>query len=255
MLALSAILMVAVPAAHAAIKDKCMRESLAIIDEHIEHNAFKTYRPFDEYSADLGPDFVEVIDNLGTSESKHWIDGGAGKARAQIEKLASIQGSPIRFTAVGVKIPDGSEETIRRASSGNNFRYLTGKIEEIPKDVLGKAHVITDFFGAVSYSPDLDLVLRTYFNALETGGSLFVRSYTGYTMGKHTAFMTLTIKTKSGILTFEEWLRTIKGIKVVPSGHGLRIIKESDHVKIPDLKLIDHDTVLVPAIQRFEVME
>ncbi|NDG84204.1 MAG: hypothetical protein EBX52_04095, partial [Proteobacteria bacterium] len=103
-----------------------------------------------------------------------WIDMGAGEgARALLDFVSSKK---YRGTALGVtlKAPEdpAGMDSITKGTRGR-FRLISGNpIEEIPLESLPRARVITDLFGAFSYTLHVDLVMERYLSLLETGGSL-----------------------------------------------------------------------------------
>lgn len=57
--------------------------------------------------------------------------------------------------------------------NGNLISYIS-RVQDIPNETLGEFDLITDFFGAYTYSKDRISVLKKYFNLLKAGGSLLI---------------------------------------------------------------------------------
>lgn len=94
--------------------------------------------------------------------------------------------------------------------------------EQIANEEIGRVNLITDYFGILSYTPDISKVLGKYFELLRTNGEIYIYSNSD-----------TTIKGR----TFGEFLKTIPGIEVTVSKNMIRVKKVKDHIEVPQVKL------------------
>lgn len=131
-----------------------------------------------------------------------WLDGGAGVGVAQRQGVEAFS----HLRAVSVTLSDDAPD-----SSGRH-RVLKKPVHALASDhsdLLGTVDVITDFFGAVSYS-DPAAALATYGAMLRPGGELYVSIDAGtrFTRGE----------TEMGA---RSWLDQASGLRVVSyEDHG-----------------------------------
>ncbi len=97
--------------------------------------------------------------------------------------------------------------------------------EDVPMSEIGKANLITDFYGILAYTHDISAVLNRYLEMLPANGEIFIH---------------LNADTKINGKTLGEFLKTIPGLEVEESlQHGVtvRVKKLAPIVKIPPLRL------------------
>lgn len=64
-----------------------------------------------------------------------------------------------------------------RQKAAGNFKYLSGRyFEDIPAEEIGQANLITDYFGAFSYSAHKFEILKKFAQMLAPGGVAFIHS-------------------------------------------------------------------------------
>ncbi len=184
---------------------------------------------------------------LALKPGEVWIDMGAGEgARALLDFISRNE---YQGTAVGITLKAPKDRAALEAISaktGERFRLFAGTpIESFPVTTLPRARVITDFFGAFSYTLSVDLVLERYLSLLETGGTL------------HLYYMPYVneIRPRSGsgsrqsLLT---WLLEIKGVEVeVPADpYVVEIRKVSEKTEVPKI-ILENIFDFAPPIRMF----
>ena len=149
-------------------------ENTSRIEQAVNYNSFNTWRSFTEYRKMLSDYFMNGLATpVNPGKTIHWVDMGAGLARAQRQVLrheTGIDPSTIRCTAIGVVPPEKDSEKDRRDSYSQDlayfaehlppdrFRYLGGKFfHDIPASEIGEADIITDYMGVITYTADLSL--------------------------------------------------------------------------------------------------
>lgn len=192
--------------------------------DHIYRSIVPPYilnRGYRSYAGILGPDFAAAV-----RRARHWLDVGAGKAAAMrefwktIRQLSgTLEDTPL-MTAVGLREP-WSPALARFKKACLSFRYLEGEIETIPGEKIGKADLITDVYGALSYTKFLDVTLQKYLDLLELGGELhailLLDSVTISPVGliEHNPHQSVKILLPDGSpLSVEEYLRMTTGVEV-----------------------------------------
>jgi hypothetical protein len=205
------------------------KEHFQVNEDIVNKNSFVTYRTLGEYSLYL-PGFNKALAEL--PKDGVWMDLGAGKAVAMRTAWSQDPSLTRKYFAFGVEIPSDARTAVEDAMVAGNFRYIEGKFESVDMTQLPKANLITDVFGAVSYSPDLGRVMTNALSQLVPGGKMF----TYYSM--------MGIKIKTGLFKSEDlldYLRNIKGIEVVDigdEGAGAVMIQRTEGpLEIPKLKL------------------
>jgi hypothetical protein len=210
-------------------------------------------------------------DVMGLPRFGLWIDVGAGTAKAQREYRRA--GGKARLVAFGLRKPnaerdakaleahlsrDGQSVSVAfdpradqplaefERQEGGRFAYVQGRpIEErharLLSRQLGRADVITDVFGAFSYTLRLPDLLRTYGTLLKGGG----RIYLGIDL------TSVEIRDVSGkTIELARWLGSIPGLRLVrvyplenewsPNLAGVVLEREAHKaLNVPRLKLAD----------------
>ena len=160
----------------------------AIVDEAVEG----LHRPFDAAASSergdvrmkhdrrmtdlrrlLGARFREAVDGLTADDT--WLDVGTGEGRALIDYVRG--GGRARVIGVDLEIHsargnvDWSEKI--NGPLGGRLDLVDGDIRKARlRGLDGRVALITDVFGAMSYSDRPDLVLRRYGKLLQPGGRI-----------------------------------------------------------------------------------
>ncbi len=196
----------------------------------IEANRFTVNRDLRDYACMMsgqkgklsidGPSvFLDDAEKL--TEAQHWMDMGAGEVYAQ-ERFArkfSLPRRAPRLTAV-------TYEMIRDLSwdVAGLIRVHKGRfVENIPAGELGRADLITDVYGPMTYSAAPDVVLRRYLELLKDDGTLYIFFGPDFDYGRATVTvgartMTLMefVETHVGGVTVERVENQYNGLKVRP---------------------------------------
>jgi SAM-dependent methyltransferase len=99
-----------------------------------------------------------------------------GRARAVSEYLTlPTPSAKARVTAVVLYAPEGFDvSALERAHAPQGFRYLHGRpIEELPVEIVGRADLITDVYGPLQYTRQIDGLMEHYGRLLKEGGRLW----------------------------------------------------------------------------------
>lgn len=197
---------------------QCPADELLLLRKTVESEAFEADRGLSDHHAEFGAKYMYALASLTPNDV--WLDGGAGAARAQIEYLAGALGEmyPTKARCVAVSVTRHSSLDPRylkaidspalKLMNSKQLTYLHGRyIEQIPKAELGHAKLITDFFGALSYTENLSDVLQLYFSILDNNGTIFAA---------FTDQRTRIIVGDSKPMMLSEWLKTIPGIVLEP---------------------------------------
>jgi len=235
------------------------------MNAHFQDNTFKVGRGLKHYGKLLGSHLSRRLSEMG--EGDHWIDGGAGRAfamRTYLKKRYSIP-KP-RMTAVAMQQPNKRGLARALDAHGDRFRYLSGRpIEELTSEEVGRAGLITDIYGALSYTPHVDQVMAKYLELLDVGGELqamiplidLTNMRVGIYRDRHDRWRPdpkpeplIVIKDAEGNeVTTVEWIQMIEGIEIVEverinrmfdrEDPYVRVVirKTSEDVRVPSLEL------------------
>lgn len=206
------------------------RPELVEVYKSIEEDAFNISRGLNSYAAHF-PELTQLL-----PEFKVWMDLGAGNALAMREMATSgyLQSHQSLY-AFGLHIPNSALIATKMLERTGQFKYIQGKFEEQNLTSLPKADLITDVFGAVSYSPHLDRVIKNALEQLEVGGD-FLISFTRDRFKIKTGFLKTT--------NLRGYLERVQGIDIVadydtPTGTAsLHIKRNRDELIVPELELI-----------------
>lgn len=196
------------------IKDPNIRK---IFEEH----SFAENRGLNEYIDMFGFPFVNAIKAL--KHMDHWLDAGAGEARAIREFLMASSKHEIFTTAVTLKI----SENIKSSTHKTIVNYL----EDLTQESIRLCDIITDVSGGLQYSEQPDHLLKRYLLWMKPQGKLFLFVKEG----------TTTIERGSETLTFDQWIRTIPGLKFTNGSvaEAICIEKDKGSNAVPRLKLLE----------------
>ncbi|XGC82300.1 hypothetical protein ACES2L_07365 [Bdellovibrio bacteriovorus] len=198
------------------------RPATATITDKVAKNNFITDRTLWDYTHDLHPDFAKALERM-TPES-HWIDMGAGKAKALIEFMKSRDSENRPFTtAVAFKI----DRWFGMPTFEGKLQTHEGLFEHQPTNQWRKADVITDVMGVFSYTTDLSTTLQKNFDLLKVNGELYIS----------TSAYGSQFRVNGETLSLEAFLTLIPGLKVEGKWGNIKITKEQENIKIPVLEL------------------
>lgn len=132
-------------------------------------------------------------------------------------------------------------------SHGGRLKMITGRLfEEIPSNELGNIKLLSDYFGVIAYTPDVDSTLKKYLEILSDDGEIFL--FLGETF--QDSFATLSrIHLQNGKrVSLLDWILNLPGIeatKLTSLGNdagsvSLRIrILDRSKIRIPELQLMN----------------
>ena len=210
-LILIGLVLIFAPVAHASNCD----DLLTKVRQSLAQNKFNTGRDFKNYASYLGPSFSRTV--LSLSDESHWIDMGAGSARAMQEAVFLNFRRP-KMTAISVTKPQEYERNISAFTQLmlGRFEYRDEKmIEEYPPGSIEKADLVTDVYGPFYYSPDPSLVLHTYVDLLKPGGVALIHYNTVLEGGKLRSLGGMTIENQNLVpLSLTEWIGDFRGVDV-----------------------------------------
>ena len=214
-----------------ALANDCAYEMNSVL-KRITSNAFQVDRKLSDYFDFFAPTgFRDDVADLTASQL--WIDMGTGEGHALEDFIRTprYRGNALGITA-GPQIDAIRLDGLANASKGR-LKWSRGKLlENIPQTELPKAQLITDVFGPLSYTKQVDVTLQRYLDLLDTNGTLYFR----YSPDRNL------VRDANGIYapTFLQWLQSIEGIKVSVndlSQKNIKITKIAKNVKIPELSL------------------
>lgn len=191
------------------------------IKKIFEEHSFAENRGLNEYIDLFGFPFVNAIKAL--KHMDHWLDAGAGEARAIREYLLATSKHEIFTTAVTLKI----SESIKSSTHKTIVNYL----EDLTQESIRPCDIITDVSGGLQYSEQPDLLLKRYLLWMKPLGKLFIFVHAG----------TTTVEKGNVVLSFDQWIRSIPGLKFTDGSNAESICIEKDKGSnaIPRLKLIE----------------
>lgn len=218
-----------------------------------DFRGYSNYFPFPETGS-----FKDTVLNLPSDSL--WMDMGSGDgiALAQgLEKNLKINGVAVSYNKMLMrfeeKIYDGNY-LIERKFDGR-VRQLEGDyVENFAKDGklnewMGKASLITDLFGPISYSEDLVPIFQTYFDLLSPNGILEFNFMLEKNFNSDLQLLPNRVSmnsvdgNKRGLL---DWLKTIPGITIIEvvdqEASSNEFVEKSISVKIKKIK----DKIKVP---------
>lgn len=192
------------------------------VSQTVLSNKFVTSRDLYEYRYQLHKDFSAKVDSL--TSNQHWVDLGAGKANAQIDFLRGRDsGARPLATAVAYKL----DRWFSPPKFSGRLQIKEGAFELQDTASWPKADLITDFFGVLSYSKDMQTSLQKTLDLLNVGGELYVYSTQWATR--------IRIQDKS--YNLEEFLSLLPGLRVEGQFGTLKITKLQEGVQVPELML------------------
>ncbi len=253
-----------------------------IKNDFVTTNTFTVNRSLNVYSQHFPFKDTTSIKDLVEQlpDGAIWVDMGAGEARALIEGLKA---NPRIAEGVAVAFKRPAKSLSDDQVSGR-FRYLEGDyVENMARDgkldnLKGRANLVTDVFGPLSYSEHLPPLLQTYIDILRPNGiAIFnVMSERNFDRPDSSQIRILSEPMKlnpvirngkteqEGIVS---WLRTIPGIEIVEvsdylgtSGRyweksiAIKIRKLVKDVVIPNTLRTTNYVASSPPIRSFDIL-
>ncbi len=207
---------------------------------------FTRDRGFSQYAHAFGSAFEDSLSRLRADQ--HWVDAGAGSGVAATEYLRN--GGVGKVTTVSF-----SESLIPSPVQGR-INHLAGRsFESIPMTELasrnGRADLITDLFGVLSYTDRPDEVLVRYWQILKPGGEVLL-----FVSAKRSS------ETRIDRMNFPAWIqRQITGFDVVGlrvheyPGYAIRLRKVGGRFSAPRVRLNRAREVEAPPLRNFSTAE
>jgi hypothetical protein len=224
------------------------KEAAAGVKTVVETNRFQIRRPLQggdikcrSYATLFGRDFLETLDTL--KEKHRWTDLGAGRAVAMRDFLhqRAAKREPVpHLLAVGIKKPeDDVFLDLDRMEHRRHFSYMEQAVEKGRK--LPKAELVTDCFGAFSYTNDLTQVLQKIGDMLQVGGSAWIVSDMSRTTLLCEPHPRLRSTPEHPTMDLKTWFSSIQGMKASftdtsPGGYRVKLTKTHEKVQVPLLR-------------------
>lgn len=191
------------------------------------------------YETELGHEFVRDLLRLGAED--HWIDMGAGQLRAIVEYFSIRTEARAQVTAINYFAPPGYAHWYNRLDeeARSRLRHLEPvDFLELSARQLRKADLISDVYGALSYTPEFGKALQKALKTLKVGGRLYFTS-------TDTTFWDAD---SQELLDMEEFLARVSGVEVrKTTPTSFLLTRTSQDVQVPKLKLAGFRTYTPPS--------
>lgn len=220
-----------------------IQQQVAVINSQVLENRFNIQRKLSTqagfnrgdrglgYYAYFGEGFKRDLWNLPKGQC--WVDGGAGEAGAMREYLS--QGGLANAVAVGITQPKSQELDSSLRQYKRQFRYIAGNPLEIldPRTFCNgyAAALVTDLFGAFTYSISPDRVLQQYLNLLPLGG----KAYIATTEGQESIAVYDPNRFAQQLVTKQDWACSLTGVRCFRTPRGFILEKTAHVVEVPTL--------------------
>ena len=184
---------------------------------------FTSDRDLAAYVALLGPGFLADLDSLAPGQ--HWLDAGAGQARAQAQNAVRRGSGAARCTALGLVPP---------SSIPAGVAYVVGDVATAGARVSADVDLLTDVYGPLQYSLAPHRVVEEYARLLVPGGRLWL-------MSPATTFV---VSQDGGEMDLVDWMRECRGLELRSApraGAGAReavFVRTSEPASVPPLELV-----------------
>jgi hypothetical protein len=192
------------------------------ISEQVAKNRFVTDSDIYYLRQQMHPDFSASLAKLGPDQ--HLVDLGAGKGTFVIDFLntfKNVKQAPLT-TAFAYKI----DRWFPLPKFKGKLNAKEGVFEMQDITAWKKADMITDTFGVISYTHDLQKTLQNVFDLLNLHGELYITT---------TNFTANFLPTK---VTLTEFLQTIPGLRVEGQWGSIKVTKDQENIRVPHLRLI-----------------
>lgn len=234
-----------------------------------EDHEYEVGRGFLEYAERMGAEFQKDLARLGPKDL--WIDMGSGEGiaidqfrvldRAGFKKALKVASPHLDDKALDERL-DAMPLTSLPVDKRPRVMGITYKMErkvpkglvvlkdrlfsEIKDEEIPSAKLITDYFGILSYDPQVDEVVRRFARILQPSGK-------AYWVGTG-AMERSRVKRKDGkVVPLTEWIGSLPGL-TAKSERGVTVIEiTGKEVSVPKLKLTFSDAETPPT--RFYVEE
>ncbi len=154
--------------------------TVAVQSERVQKNLFNVGRGFSEYAKKItrsGKSLFQIFESL--PKDSVWFDMGAGLSHALTHGLLRFEQIK-KGVAVVYKNPEGYQDPrIIHPKLKDRYenlegdliqdQYLKGKLDPF----FGKVNVITDVYGPLTYTRQINEVLQIYLDLLAPGGKIY----------------------------------------------------------------------------------
>jgi hypothetical protein len=219
------------------------------------------------------------------SVAQSWLDIGAGGMLAQLDWIIGESESPpfapfwryndesvsqsfmdykkheSKKSAVGVSVENVFHPNLNKLIEQHqikNVKYLAGRyIEDYADGELGKFDLITDVYGAVSYSPQVDVVFEKALSHLKIGGRFYTNIESEDVQHTRDGLWNLRFEDSDSdqVGSIRDWVNNMScisgNVTLGPPGTRQQIViqieKTCDAVTVPKLKLIKLKEASPPA--------
>jgi len=165
-----------------------------------------------------------------------WIDVGGGELFAQTDFLTRSFSQGHATIAGVVSVVDPDTDNFRQhhvmlsQEFPERFFYMSGRrIEDIPKEELPPARIVSDLFGALSFTEHVDITLQRELDALKVGGLLVARLQKAY------------IRDRSGKrFGIKRYAEAVQGAETLMYGWYTLVMRKTDEeIVVPPLELVN----------------
>ena len=237
-------------------------------------SGYVTDRALLDYAELLPSGFCEALSRLGTSD--RWLDIGAGEAQAILDyyafddaaaAAAKCARSLSKARAVAMSIEDRRTDKWRQHAAifGDRIRYLSGKrLRQYSGEELGKFQIVTDVFGAFSYTEELSVFMEKVLSLLDIGGVFYTLVQSVHLEdGKdnpNTWYLTELVDAAGHDVKVCSWLKQTTCVEVVCESKSawntptelINIRKVCSDVSVPRTKLLKYEAGNPPG-RRFQL--
>jgi SAM-dependent methyltransferase len=237
-------------------------------------SGYVTGRALSDYLDLLPSGFCDSLGTLGSSD--RWLDIGAGEGQAILDYYApedkvaparkcSGYGGKVRAVAMSIEDRRTDKWQQQAANLGDRIRYLSGKrLRHYSAAELGTFQIITDVFGAFSYTEDLSVFMDKVLSLLDIGGVFYTLVQSVHLEdGKDkpsTWYLTELMDTAGRDVKVCSWLKQTTCAKVVCESKSdwhtptelITIKKICSDVSVPRTKLLKYEAGNPPE-RRFQL--
>jgi hypothetical protein len=246
--------------------------------EEFFRDGYVVDRSFAMYALTLASGFDGDVARLGPDQ--RWLDIGAGQGKAVLDYYGwrfDLMHDKVRkrdakkARAVAISIEDRRtpawEETAATLEPGQ-MRYLCNKrFGEYEAEELGGFQVISDVFGAFSYTDNLSRFMERALAVLQPNGSLYtvlqdvhLHDSSNRPYYPDSSYLTEIENTDGSELPVCEWLKSIKCVEVAceaktawkPPIEAYSVRKVCSDIKVPKLTLMGFEAG-TPPVRRFRI--